>query len=85
MNQQPIGSIAGVLRLFVHFTLRSARTAITRNARTKAIPTSSGPHQFEKDSVFFERPATRGNAEEMKNTTAATTASGRPHRTRGRW
>src|SRR5262249_5382280 len=50
----------------------------TRIARTKARPTSSGPHHFGKDSVFFERPATTGKAEEVMNPAAVVMASGRP-------
>src|SRR5262245_13856462 len=42
------------------------------------MPTSSMPHQRGKDPVFFARPAVTGNADEMKNTTAVATASGRP-------
>src|SRR6266849_6100993 len=48
-----------------------------RIARTTDKPTSSLPHHFEKSAVFFERPATVGNAEEMTNSTAAVMARGR--------
>src|SRR5262245_46610124 len=44
----------------------------------KAMSTSSMPHQRGKDAVFFESPAATGNTDEMKNTTAVATASGRP-------
>src|SRR2546427_1287797 len=51
--------------------------ANARIARTTDKPTSSLPHHFEKSAVFFERPATAGNAEEMTNSTAAVMARGR--------
>src|SRR5882724_6896656 len=51
--------------------------ANARIARTNAKPTSSRPHHFGKSAVFFERPATAGNAEEMTNSTAADMARGR--------
>ncbi len=40
------------------------------------------PHHLGKDAVLFDRPATTGNTQDMKNRAAATTASGRPQRVR---
>src|SRR5262245_21607128 len=51
--------------------------ANARIARTKAMLTSRTPHHFGQDSVFRTKPATKGNSEEIKNTTAAAMASGR--------
>src|SRR5713101_6199593 len=48
-----------------------------RIARTKDKPTSSLPHHFEKSAVFFERPATAGNAQETTNSAAVVMARGR--------
>src|SRR5262249_23401305 len=57
-----------------------ARIAKARLARTKAMLTSSTPHHLGHASLSFTKPPTTGNAEDMKNTTAAAMASGRSHR-----